>query len=410
MELLWIKGIQKVLDFKAVIWSLMTGAAMKGRLTDGINIDIGVKGVVPFLFLPVLVLLIWLIEFIRKTLMKTERTFYMALMQSGFFALLASILSMLFSYKKTYTSEQTEAAWDIVSNILSQITETESEKASIIFSAGPDITAVFFTVFFLTMLTLLLLPGLKAEHTIWQEIRKTVTAFLGIVLMITVVPGMVTAIIVLTKLSGINILGGIFLFLFFTGMFAASIFTGNAEWFQVGVNGFGESAMIDIKNTWTKGVFSFENAVYSGDKATNSASLPIGVLHICLIIIAVIAVLYLALKVWETLSCNWTIAATLSVVMGMGCSVCMIMLQKLFFFGGEIDYNIATAYYYLGKDSVILNFLKGTLVVAALCMAAYIIWNVISAQISPYLKLKKEWICLAHAYAVCALVHLLFQE
>lgn len=400
LEILAVKGIEKVLDFKAIIWSLFTGTAMTGTLSDGINIDVTVKGVMPFLVLPILVLLIWLIEVVRKAAMKTERTFYMALMQSGIFAFLASIVTMLFSYKRTYTSEQTSAAWTVVRDILQNITDFDIAD-HVTVSGSADLISVFFTIFFCTLLSLLILPGLKVENEIWKEIRNSVTIFLGVVLCMTVIPGVVTAIIVLSKLSGINILGGIVLFLFLSGMYAVSIFTGNTQWCHLSVQGISDAGTLDIKNTWTKGITSFTLGNYSGNETSNAASLPVGVLHICLIIIGVIAVLYLAAKVWKNLSCNWSMAAVISVIAGSGCAVFLTMLQKLFRFGGELDTNIASAQYYLGKNSIVSNFLKETIVIVVLCMAAYAIWSFLGTQITAYLNAKKEWILIG--VCICSL-------
>ena len=408
LDLLALKEFKKVVDFKAYLWSVLTGTTLNGTLTDGLNIDIHLGMALPFMGLPILILLVMCIEFIRKIILKNERTFYMSVMQSGIFAIFSAILTCVFSYKQTYTTSQTKEAWEIVSNLIGEFVSLNDK---IVFSVTSYMFSVFFTTFFITLLVLLIMPGLKVENSIWKEIRRTVTIFIGVIVCMTVIPGVVSAIICVNEIPALNFGSGILIFILATGMYSISIFTGNTEWcdFKATLPDFinsmemGNNALIiNAKTTWTKFFFSFTNSEFSASDNGVSSSMPFATLHVCLIIIGIIAALYLSVKLWEKFSCDWAIAAVISLVIGSGCSILSLMLHRLFHLGAEIELSTGIMRAYAGNISTISSFFKETIVIGVLCMIGYAIWYFAENIIREFLVLKTHWVALG--VCVCSLV------
>ena len=408
LDLLEIKEFKKVVDFKVFLWSVLTGTTLNGTLTDGLNIDIHLGMALPFLGLPILILLVMCIEFIRKIILKNERTFYMSVMQSGIFAIFSAILTIVFSYKQTYTISQTKASWEKVSDLIGKFVSLNDK---IVFSVTSNMFSVFFTTFFITLLILLIMPGLKVENSIWKEIRRTVTIFIGVIACMTVIPGVVSAIICVSKIPALNFGTGVLLFVLATGMYSISIFTGNTEWcdfkatlpdFTNYMNMGNNALIINAKTTWTKFFFSFTNSEFSASDNGVSSSMPFATLHVCLIIIGIIAALYLSVKLWEKISCDWAIAAVISLVIGSGCSVLSLMLHRLFHLGAEIEFSTGIMRAYAGNVSTISSFFKETIVIAVLCMIGYAIWHFAGNIIGEFLVVKTHWVALG--VCVCSLV------
>lgn len=399
IELLVLKNIEKYLDFKSGIWMLITGNAIKGTTTDGIAIDVGSQSVLPFIGFPILILLIWLMEIIRKAVLKTKRTFHMVVMQSGIFALFSGILSFVFTNRQHYSAK--DELWYYVYNMFESMGISFGD--SIKFSSGCSVISVFFSMFIISFVSLLLLPGLKVEQEIWKEIRKTITVFFGVILGMTLIPGMITAAFLVKRTALFDVKSGILLFIIATGMYSVAIFTGNLKFLDTSItlpevlNNLdldNSSFAFQAKGSWTKFFCSISTSEFSGSNEATKSSTPFSILMILLILIGCIATLYISAKAWEKLACDWKMAAVLSTVIGAGCATFLGLLHRLCCIGININYSSSNLGFTIGTKGVVANFIKETIAIGILCMAGYLIWYFAMGKIKQYMIAKVQWVLL----------------
>lgn len=400
-----LKKVMNALDFKAIIWMLFTGGALHGNVTDKVYMNVNVSLIFPFISLPILIVLIWLMEYARKLVMKTERTLFMSAMQSGIFAFFSAILTFVFSYKSTFgTDGKTEEILGALQGVGQELGLNFGDCIAL--SVGCSAVTVCFSMFLVTFLSLIILPGLKVTHDIWREVRKTVTIFLGVILCMTVLPGMVSAIVLVSDVPMLDFKSGILLFVLATGAYSSAIFTGKAQWCdfsatlpQLIKEIKGDGVDLDVfsvraESSWTKFFCQFSGNEYLGNNDATVSSMPFTFLHICMLVVGIIAVLYISVKVWKKFSCDWQMAAVLSLITGAGCAVFLELLHRLFHVGGEVTVNTYTARLYVGEGALFLNFLKETIFIGILCMVGYGIWHFAAEKVALFMNLKTEWLLL----------------
>lgn len=404
VDVFQLKKVMNALDFKTIIWMLFTGNTLNGSLTDGVYMNVNGSLILPFISLPVWFVLIWLMEYVRKVVMKTERTLSMAVMQSGIFALFSAILTFVFSYKSTFGADgKTKELTELLQEIGQELGFNVGNHITL--SVGCSAISVFFSMFLVTFLALLLLPGLQVVHDIWREVRKTVTIFLGVILCMTVIPGMITAIVMVSKIPMLDFKYGILVFVLATGAYSSAIFTGNTQWYDYSVTfpqilkQIQSDMQLDafsfqIKSSLTKFFCQISGSEFLENDGATVSSMPFTALHICMLVVGVIAMLYLSIKVWEKISCGWQQAVVLSLIVGAGCAVFLGMLQKLFCIGGEVKVNTYTVRLYVGKEVLWPNFVKEMILFGILCMAGYVIWYFAAEKIVPFVMVKTQWLLL----------------
>ena len=382
-------SIRDFSDFKSTVWAMLHGLPLIGKVSSGSEISYGMKMELPFLLLPITFLIIWLFETIRKAITGVQRTLVIAVMEAGLYGIAATITTMFMKGYMSCTEDDNKWMWRELGDTFGH------GDSKYIFTFGSPIGSTFFTIFLLTLLVLLLLPGMKAENTCVSNVFSMAKKSAWTLFLLVVCAGTMFAIIQSERLfPGAKPAMGVAFIPFGIGMVASGAFGGSLDLFSIKNHGSDELAYFTSK----QGLLNITSKISDADhknKIVNSEHSPYGWIHIILWIVVLAVLVIFAWKLWS--SRNWRLMTAIFVSVGIGClcSGMVMMLQKLYcyFLSFTGDGNSVQAW--MGNYGLVGSFIKLAFVYAAIIFVTYVVMQHVLKMQSGNVSLHTAWFTVA---------------
>ena len=373
LDIVDIHAIEKALDLKLVIWSLLQGVPLKGTLSGSFDTAVDMSAVLPFVGLPITILLIWGVEKLRECIMRKKRTMSMICCQAVFSGIVAGIMTGIYSfrYKMAEDSLNSEWIWKFVAPYVDGSMDAT-------FTVNMSILAVMLQSFLLVSFILILVPGFETGHADWKNVLHSIRMVFGMCVGVIVLAGIVIGVVGMSCcMPHVNVGYKLLVCLMAMGAVATSLFTGNIQWLDVILNNGKASSVygVDwkIQASRTKFASDFDNQLFA-DTAKSTASSPFTVLNVLLCVCIGIVTIYFGWQLWQRVSCKLSRAAVFSVTIALVENLFLIQAQKLFGLGFTLTNGKYHTTILLGNQSAGMAFLKGFLAITVLLLVAYGIW------------------------------------
>lgn len=371
-----LKQLKSILDFKGIVWSLLYG------LKD--NMGIWMKGSalfeagmqLPFILLPFTVIFMIIAEAIRKAIMKTQRNLILVIGEAFGNSIAASIITLVFCTNKSLSTLNSSAA-EMISDVFSSYLPDGAINISL--KSGAAVFQTFLTVFLMTLVLQVILPGFISENKLYNDIRAIINKIILFIICVAGIPAMIFSIVVKIKvIPQVSIIQLLIIFIMAIGMFAVCIISGNVSCFQI------IAANMDSDFGELKVSSGLTSIKYIQDYIETSGTTPFWILNIVLGLLFLAVVFYITLSFWKNYNLDIVKSLILSAAVGGIIAGFVVMLGKMsnVMFAVKTNMEFYDSYsnpqqmsISMGHNGSVPCFVKVLLVVFVISAMSYFLYN-----------------------------------
>lgn len=370
-----LHSIEEALDFKSVIWSMFHGFSLNASVASGSDQMAWTIGL-PFLLFPITMLLIWLSDTIRKAITGEKRTVLLSVTQAFCYGVVGAIISAIFRYRILLTETNNEWLWNQSNSFFDLYSEH-----SLTMQLSGSVMGVFFSIFLLTLFTLLLLPGLELVYEQAQKVRKVALR----VATTLAIFALITGIALYLPATKDFLPGTILLLPSMIGAGLSAAYCGNFHFISMSQK-FANAA--DIRSSFGK--LQFQADMSDLPRRWNgSASSPFTALHIVLWVALLLVLFFLLWKLWSNVSMSIVPALLSAAAISFTASGTVTLIKMLCQFTVEYKKDSTLMQLLIGNGNYVSSFFAFAILLFVINVAAYFLCPMVQQPLNGMLHLHE---------------------
>lgn len=356
--------LRKSLDFKTETLGILFGASTTWRFSSTNSNYAQIMFSVPYIFLPVTMLIIFISGKLRKLITKTREDISMLILSALGSTIGICLLSMVLRGGRNISDS------DFVTEMGVSLYWLEGLKLNSYVNIG----SLFMIAFITIVITLLLLTKDNNESMLISNTRKTIISIVCCILIVAIVPTIIT---VCRLKSTIFTQMGIFDFICFTivlmGIYIVAIVTGNVNLLSLSNNvRDSEFSSVGLQSSTAK-------LKYFCDTVNVASKNPLRWIHIVGFLIVMLVVIFIGVKFWNKIKVNNKVAAIITTVMSFGIAGIVYLVGKLSTLSLKIAYKSGgysmpeKGAIEIGFNASFTDYIKIVIIMAILFSISYIV-------------------------------------